>query len=484
MRWMQVAIKPAKPFAFGTVDGTPVFGLPGNPVSSMVSFELFARPGLRQMMGHPPGDRPRCAPWPTTAFAPARRQDPLRPGGRAEHSRGRRARCTCGRRAGRAPTSSPPWPAPTGLAVLPDGDGIASGGGEVGAAGEIRPSPEGRSVRGSLARDEGIGRSLGPMTRTTRRLLRARPPRPAHLGHRPLQLPLHLLHARGGHGVAAPRRAAHLRGDRARSPGCWSSATASTASASPAASPRCGPTCRCWSGSSPRSASTWPHHQRRHAAGSSPTTWPTPAWADQRLARHAAPPTGSPRSPGATSSTGCSTGIDAAVEAGLDPVKVNVVVMRGVNDDELVDFARFGRERGASRALHRVHAPRRRRPGPRPGRGARPRSSSASVRSSRSSRSAGLEPRPSGSATSTVAGRDRGHRQRDRAVLRVLRPGPAHRRGPAPQLPVRPRRVRPAGPAARGADDDELAAALEAPSAPSGPATASARSLHPAERAR
>jgi cyclic pyranopterin phosphate synthase len=39
-------------------------------------------------------------------------------------------------------------------------------------------------------------------------------------------------------------------------------------------------------------------------------------------------------------------GIDAAVGAGLDPVKVNVVVMRGVNDDEVVDFARFGRERG------------------------------------------------------------------------------------------------------------------------------------------
>ena len=52
MTWMQVAIKPAKPLAFGTVRGVPVFGLPGNPVSSMVSFELFARPGLRRMMGH------------------------------------------------------------------------------------------------------------------------------------------------------------------------------------------------------------------------------------------------------------------------------------------------------------------------------------------------------------------------------------------------------------------------------------------------
>ena len=39
-------------------------------------------------------------------------------------------------------------------------------------------------------------------------------------------------------------------------------------------------------------------------------------------------------------------GIDAAVAAGLDPVKVNAVVMRGVNDDEIVDLARFGRERG------------------------------------------------------------------------------------------------------------------------------------------
>jgi cyclic pyranopterin phosphate synthase len=39
-------------------------------------------------------------------------------------------------------------------------------------------------------------------------------------------------------------------------------------------------------------------------------------------------------------------GIDAALEAGLSPVKLNVVVMRGVNDDELVDFAAFGRDKG------------------------------------------------------------------------------------------------------------------------------------------
>lgn len=52
MNWMQVAIRPAKPLAFGTIGDTPVFGLPGNPVSSMVSFELFARPGLRRLAGH------------------------------------------------------------------------------------------------------------------------------------------------------------------------------------------------------------------------------------------------------------------------------------------------------------------------------------------------------------------------------------------------------------------------------------------------
>jgi molybdenum cofactor synthesis domain-containing protein len=52
MHWMQIAIKPAKPFAFGLLGGTPVFGLPGNPVSSLISFELLARPALRRMMGH------------------------------------------------------------------------------------------------------------------------------------------------------------------------------------------------------------------------------------------------------------------------------------------------------------------------------------------------------------------------------------------------------------------------------------------------
>ena len=51
MDWMQIAIRPAKPFAFGRLGGVPIFGLPGNPVSALVSFELMARPCLRRMMG-------------------------------------------------------------------------------------------------------------------------------------------------------------------------------------------------------------------------------------------------------------------------------------------------------------------------------------------------------------------------------------------------------------------------------------------------
>jgi molybdopterin molybdotransferase len=63
MRSMQVAIRPAKPFAFGVLKetGTPVFGLAGNPVSALVSYELFVRPALRSMAGCTVLDRPRLA---------------------------------------------------------------------------------------------------------------------------------------------------------------------------------------------------------------------------------------------------------------------------------------------------------------------------------------------------------------------------------------------------------------------------------------
>jgi molybdopterin molybdotransferase len=52
MHFWQVAMRPGKPLAFGAIDGVPLFGLPGNPVSVMVSFEQFVRPYLLKMQGH------------------------------------------------------------------------------------------------------------------------------------------------------------------------------------------------------------------------------------------------------------------------------------------------------------------------------------------------------------------------------------------------------------------------------------------------
>ena len=52
MHFWQVAMRPGKPLAFGSIDGVPLFGLPGNPVSVMVSFEQFVRPYLLKMQGH------------------------------------------------------------------------------------------------------------------------------------------------------------------------------------------------------------------------------------------------------------------------------------------------------------------------------------------------------------------------------------------------------------------------------------------------
>ena len=57
----KVAMQPGMPQGFGTIgpDSTPVFGLPGNPVSALVSFEAFVRPALRKMLGATPLERPR-----------------------------------------------------------------------------------------------------------------------------------------------------------------------------------------------------------------------------------------------------------------------------------------------------------------------------------------------------------------------------------------------------------------------------------------
>lgn len=141
VRWMQVAIRPAKPLAFGVVnphrvmfdadrselpERFPMIGLPGNPVSSMVSFELFARPALRRLAGFR-DDRLSRVPLAAVADESlVRRPDgkvhfvrvavevvdgvlhvrPLR--GQGSHQLSAMARADA-------------------LAVLPDGDGVAAG---------------------------------------------------------------------------------------------------------------------------------------------------------------------------------------------------------------------------------------------------------------------------------------------------------------------------------------------------------------------
>ncbi len=195
MHWLQIAIKPAKPFAFGLLhwagpvqsagpsrgglldgpgpvqsagptrggllhgpgpaqsagpsrggllhgpgpaqsagasrggllhrDGPPLFGLPGNPVSSLVSFELLAGPALRQMAGDPTIDRP-CV-RAITDEALGRQRD-----GKDHYIRVRSAFGSDGRLHVRSTGAQGSHQlaaaaAADGLAVLPDGDGIAAG---------------------------------------------------------------------------------------------------------------------------------------------------------------------------------------------------------------------------------------------------------------------------------------------------------------------------------------------------------------------
>lgn len=52
MRFWKVRMRPGAPLGFGLLRGVPWIGLPGNPVSAMVTFELFVRPAMRKMLGH------------------------------------------------------------------------------------------------------------------------------------------------------------------------------------------------------------------------------------------------------------------------------------------------------------------------------------------------------------------------------------------------------------------------------------------------
>ena len=125
MQSWQVAIKPAKPLAFGVIDRTPVFGLPGNPVSSLVSFELFARPALLLMMGHAARFRPEVT-------ATAERAMSRKPDGKLHLDRVRvRAEGDswfAARTGDQASNVLSATAAANGFALMPDGDGVAEGG--------------------------------------------------------------------------------------------------------------------------------------------------------------------------------------------------------------------------------------------------------------------------------------------------------------------------------------------------------------------
>ena len=229
------------------------------------------------------------------------------------------------------------------------------------------------------------------------------------------------------------------------------------------------------------------HHQRRHPAA----RWPRDLRAGraaprQHLAATPCGPSASSPSPAATPSTRCSTASTPPSTPASRPVKVNCVLIRGVNDDEIVDFAAFGRERGVTmRFIEFMPLDADDGWSRRPRWCPAPRSWPPSTPSTRSSRSP-----VRGSAPAERfryrdgARRDRRHRQRHPAVLRELRPGPPHRRRAVPQLPVRRQGDRPAlGPAVGGLRRRPGRRHRAPTSAPSGPATPSARSTSSAPTA-
>lgn len=123
--WAQVAIKPAKPLAFAMLGTVPAFGLPGNPVSSRVSFELFARPALRKLAGRTDIE---AEPVLATATAAMKR----RPDGKLHLDRVRvwiaDGRYQCERAGAQASNVLSGMASANGLALLDDGDGVEAGG--------------------------------------------------------------------------------------------------------------------------------------------------------------------------------------------------------------------------------------------------------------------------------------------------------------------------------------------------------------------
>ena len=69
VKFEKIAMNPGMPQGFGTVSGTPIITLPGNPVSSFISFEVFVRPAIRAMQGRHEVERTTRRAVCTTAFS-------------------------------------------------------------------------------------------------------------------------------------------------------------------------------------------------------------------------------------------------------------------------------------------------------------------------------------------------------------------------------------------------------------------------------
>jgi molybdenum cofactor synthesis domain-containing protein len=122
--WYQVAIRPAKPLCFAMARSRPVFGLPGNPVSSLVSYELFARPALLAMMGRRDQFRAEVVARAEHAFT-------RKPDGKVHLDRvrvrvedGRYVVTSVGKQESHALSATA---SADGLVLLPDGDGVGEG---------------------------------------------------------------------------------------------------------------------------------------------------------------------------------------------------------------------------------------------------------------------------------------------------------------------------------------------------------------------
>ena len=115
----KVAMQPGMPQGFGSIEGKPYWGLPGNPVSVFVSFEVFVRPALLKMMGRTPSVRPEVTATLTRGRRRAEGQAAVRARPRGAGRDGWTATPTGGRGSNLISTVS----RANGLAMIPVGTG-------------------------------------------------------------------------------------------------------------------------------------------------------------------------------------------------------------------------------------------------------------------------------------------------------------------------------------------------------------------------